>query len=457
MVILIFNKIFLKSENIVFYLKILKQYLMYAVSPPITREIISKNKQIAKWTLSLFLERAKVIHGDYRFDYTEITEKHIKGQKSCVPITCIICNYSWTPRITDHINKKSGCLDCAGVAPWTLKRFLQWALEINDEMFDYLKITPEHIKGKDSHVPIKCNTCDYEWEPTIHDHINHKNGCPDCSGKAPWNLKRFLVRAFGIHGSLYDYSKVTSEHIKNANSNVPLKCNVCNYKWTPSISNHIHRKTGCRNCAKLAPWSVQKLHIRGQEIYGDLYDYSQVISEYIKEKESCIPVRCTKCNYTWYPTIHHHINQRRGCRRCNRSNGELACQCVLNDLRISCDIEYELSSLPRKRYDFKFTHQNKNYIVEYDGIQHFKLVSLFHEDEEGFKEHQSKDIIKSFHAVNSGYYLIRIDYTQINRIKEHITNAFSLLNDDVKMYYSSISMYKYIHENLPHIKHSGYL
>ena len=61
-------------------------------------------ERIKKWTLVIFLERAKIIYGEYRFDYSKITSDHIKGSHSCVPVKCIICNYSWDPQIVHHIN-----------------------------------------------------------------------------------------------------------------------------------------------------------------------------------------------------------------------------------------------------------------------------------------------------------------------------------------------------------------
>lgn len=56
-------------------------------------------------------------------------------------------------------------------------------------------VTNEHIQGKDSFIPVKCLTCYYIWTPSIHAHINGKTGCPDCGGKIPWTLERFINKA----------------------------------------------------------------------------------------------------------------------------------------------------------------------------------------------------------------------------------------------------------------------
>ena len=192
-------------------------------------------------------------------------------------------------------------------------------------------------------------------------------------------------------------------------------------------------------------------------MHGILYDHSQITEQHIVNRGSNIPVRCTICNHTWSPTITHHITHGTGCPRCKRSKGELNCQSVLDEMGISYDIEYSIPSLPKKYFDFRFMYNNKWYILEYDGIQHFKQIAFFHSDEDKFKYNQSKDVIKSFHAVNTGYYLIRIDYTQLRYIKSHIMDALLLLNDDIKIYYSNINMYYYIHENLSNFLYTGYL
>ena len=59
---------------------------------------------------------------------------------------------------------------------WTLERFLERSSEIHGDKYDYNAITPEHITGYRSKVPLSCNTCFNEWTPTINDHIYCKSG-----------------------------------------------------------------------------------------------------------------------------------------------------------------------------------------------------------------------------------------------------------------------------------------
>jgi len=270
------------------------------------------------WTLDRFLIKAKQIHND-KFDYSRITLDHIKGVGSHIPVTCKICNYFWTPIIGGHINEKSGCPQCYGNAAWTLESFLIRSEIIHGSKFDYSQIMSDHIKGGNSHIPIICKTCNYLWTPPIISHINAKSGCPQCSGRAPWNLERFLIRAEQIHGNKFDYSQITSDHIKGVGSHIPIVCKTCNYFWTPPINSHINNKNGCTQCSDNIPWTLERFRIKGNQIHNNKFDYSQITLDHIENKYSHIPIRCIKCNHIWSPRIDSHIHSKSGCPKCTHT------------------------------------------------------------------------------------------------------------------------------------------
>lgn len=134
------------------------------------------------------------------------------------------------------------------VRRYTLDIFLERAEAAHDKKFNYSQVKEHHINGAESNVPITCNVCYYEWEPTINNHLNGKRGCPDCAGNAPWTLQRFLTKAKKIHGDKYDYSCITEDHIKNSKSRIPIICRNCQDSLLPDISHHINRKSGCQRC-----------------------------------------------------------------------------------------------------------------------------------------------------------------------------------------------------------------
>ena len=287
------------------------------VNPEPLKDENKSSKRIRRYTLPIFLERAKGIHGD-KIDYSHVTEKDIdQGARSKVPLKCNICQYEWSPQIQTHINAKTGCPSCAGNVPWTLNRFLKKAKEIHGDKIDYSYVIKENINGKTSKVPLKCNICKHEWSPQIGNHINLKSGCPNCAGTAPWTLDRFLTKAIEIHGDKIDYSQVIKEHINGHISKVPLKCNICKHEWSPQVEAHIKGKTGCPSCAGKAPWTFDRFISKAEEIHGDKIDYSKVTKEHIKNGcKSRVPLKCNICRYEWSPTVSVHINGKFNCPDC---------------------------------------------------------------------------------------------------------------------------------------------
>lgn len=197
-----------------------------------------------------------------------------------------------------------------------------------------------------------------------------------------------------------------------------------------------------------APWTLTRLLYKGQKIHAQRYDYSQVTAEHIVNSESKIPVWCTLCKKTWWPTINNHINNKSGCSNCKRSKGELKCEEVLNKLQIPFVTEYSFPDLPRRYFDFKFELNGKKYLLEYDGIQHFQQQEFFNDSEEKIKKRQEHDIEKSRHALAHGYYVIRIEHTQLHKLEAHLKQAMNTLQGKFKAYYSNTGMYEYIIETL---------
>ena len=396
----------------------------------------------ARWTLHFFLLHARDIHGN-KYDYSRIKESDIKGAHSYIDIICRICKYEWgTSNVDGHINAKNGCPECAGNVPWTLVRFLERSRQIHGNKFNYDKITEAHINGANSCVPIVCKECDYDWEPAINNHINSQSGCPDCTGQAPWTLARFLKRARQIHGDKYDYSKVEERHIINRDSCVDVICCICGWEWSPSINPHINGKTGCPDCAGVVPWTLDRFLIRAKKIHGEKYGYTKIRETDIVNSWSCIEIDCVKCGNEWPSTITNHVHSKSGCAKCKFSKGEIICTQVLDFLRISYVCQYTLPCLSRKRYDFMFTFNDKNIILEYDGKQHFIHTPCF---KKSLEHNHEMDVLKTKVALRENYSMIRIDYTQFNNIQFHIVKA---LQENNTIYYSTPQLYTYISDNL---------
>ena len=191
-----------------------------------------------------------------------------------------------------------------------------------------------------------------------------------------------------------------------------------------------------------------KFLTRSRVVHEMRYDYSEVTSNHVRGNTSRIPVRCNVCGRRWLPTINTHLNHKRGCPSCCKSRGELECEEVLAALGISYHDQYELSSLPHRYFDFAFEYQGNWYILEFDGGQHFAYNPYFHKNGANFAQSQQIDILKSRHVIQNGCYLIRIDYTQIDYVEQHIINALSFLTPTHQIYWSNTGIYSFFIEAL---------
>ena len=130
-----------------------------------------------------------------------------------------------------------------------------------------------------------------------------------------------------------------------------------------------------------------------------------------------------------------------GCPTCVNSKGEEKCKDILKDLNINPLCQFSFDDHRKYKYDFCFSYNNINFILEYDGKQHFKRSKLFHETEEEFEMSRNRDIFKTNLALSRGFRIIRIDYTQIKILKEHITNAIEATTN---LYLSGKEMYSWL-------------
>jgi len=150
--------------------------------------------------------------------------------------------------------------------------------------------------------------------------------------------------------------------------------------------------------------------------------------------------QCNEGHIFWLTAYKVH---RRGqwCKECGSSIGERNIRDILKGYGISFIQQYQIKMLPSRKYDFYFEYNGRKFLIEFDGEQHFHYVRKYHKNKIKFIESQIIDRIKTYAAWNSGMTIIRIDYTQIENIKQHLLNGISSTN---MVYLSTPELYKYI-------------
>ena len=146
-----------------------------------------------------------------------------------------------------------------------------------------------------------------------------------------------------------------------------------------------------------------------QKFKGDVYG----IYKNARTKVICICSNGHRCN-----VIPSDIQQGRGmCWTCSKqkkiSNGEQFIMDCLKHLNIEFEREVMID---RYFFDLSFHFEDVNYFLEFDGAQHFEYISHFHKGKKSiFYKRIKYDIYKNNIAINIGYKMIRIAYSQIRK------------------------------------------
>lgn len=121
----------------------------------------------------------------------------------------------------------------------TTKEFIQKAIEIHGNKYDYSKVEYKNNKTK---VCIICPKHGEFWQ-IPNSHLNGSK-CPKCSGKF-LDKEYFIEKANKIHNNKYDYSKLV--YLGNK-TKVEIICSIHGSFWqTPN--DHLDH-CGCPECRK---------------------------------------------------------------------------------------------------------------------------------------------------------------------------------------------------------------
>jgi hypothetical protein len=223
-----------------------------------------------------------------------------------------------------------------------------------------------------------------------------------------YNKNSFEKAARKVHGTKYDYDLVNY-----INSETKVKI-ICPFHGIFEQLPKSHLKGyGCEFC------SIEKLKnsrrdtkidflIKAHRIHGLKYDYSQVnyVNSYTKVKIICFE------HGIFEQRPQDHLNSANGCPICSESKGEKIIRIFLEN--------HQIAFIPQKTFEgcvsknelyFDFYLPEYNLCIEYDGIQHYKVVERWG-GEKGLKERQKRDQLKDIFCQTQDISLLRIRYDE---------------------------------------------
>ncbi|WP_048728725.1 hypothetical protein [Carnobacterium sp. 1290_CSPC] len=123
-------------------------------------------------------------------------------------------------------------------------------------------------------------------------------------------------------------------------------------------------------------------------------------------------------------------NMSKGCPRCFSSKGEKAVEEYLTSEAIEFIPQYRFDDCRNKNtLPFDFYLPKQNILIEYDGRQHFEVVTFGGTEEEAlinFENIQTNDKIKNKYSKKNNIKLIRIPYWEIDNIKQVLDRELKL-------------------------------
>lgn len=371
-------------------------------------------------TAESFIKKALHVHGE-RYDYSQVEYLH-----SQIKVTIRCREHGAFPQFPSSHLIGSGCPRCAHRAVGTANAdtaasFVEKAQRVHGERYEYTQV--EYVRSQ-VEVTIVCPEHG-PFHQVPNSHLSGR-GCPECGLRSislarAGNLDSFLDRAFVVHGSRFDYSRVTfaGSHIKAA-----ILCrDHGEFRQTPA--SHLNG-SGCPSCAtearRIAIAGTSDLFVaRAEFVHGDTYDYSDV--EYRNAMTPVVIICRRHGPFTQIPPVHLGGS---GCRRCSTSKGEIAVARLLTRLGLEYEHQWRDHDCRDLRVlAFDFALIGHRMLIEFDGPQHRQPVrwgSMSQAEAVAlFDGVLRRDRIKDDWAVANGWRMLRL--TDATTVEQDLTTA----------------------------------
>jgi len=213
----------------------------------------------------------------------------------------------------------------------TFDDYVKKSKEIHSDKYEYISLKKiENV----NFLEIKCFIHGI-FEKKISNHINNKQGCPNCTKINKLTNDIFINRAKEKHGNKYNYSNV--EYINGMNK-VKIICSTHGiFEQLPQ--NHLNGQE-CPECA-CKKVTTKSFIERSIKLHGDKYDYSQVLFKVMTEP---VKIIC-KIHGLFEQQPRYHLDSN-GCYKCsgitkNTDDFIINSKLIHNDLFDYSKVKYE--------------------------------------------------------------------------------------------------------------------
>ncbi len=206
-----------------------------------------------------------------------------------------------------------------------------------------------------------------------------------------------------------------------------VQCDNCNYIYT-ATADGVFSGRGCPRCARRLIHSIE--YIKEQYLISDL----EFISETYENMRSYYETKCKSCLFEFKTLPTNVIFQRTGCPKCSVRKNEKLLHRYLSQLLTGTNVCTKTIKTPDLRcrdsirVDAAFIYNKNEYIIEYNGHQHYAPVDFgqgFDKSLLDFEDQKLRDAWLRKYCSKSNIILIEID----GRIIRNEGIKFKLINE----------------------------
>jgi hypothetical protein len=353
-----------------------------------------------KLTCHEFINKSVIVHGN-KYDYSLV---NYRGSKIKVTIVCP--NHGEFEQKPNNHLMNHGCVKCR---PKRVDRnvVLDKFILKHGNKYDYRESNIYNCKDK---INIICpDHGSFKQLISVH----YRSGCPKCVKSYKLSSDKFIDKCNKVHNFKYNYD---STIFKTTGSKVNIICP--NHGIFKQLASDHQNGRGCPKCSGNHNLHKEELLLIFDDLFESKYTYD--LSNY-KNGNSIIKALCTEHGSFDVRVVNHKKGS--GCSKCSfcNSKGEDRISKILYDNNIKYNGQYRFDDClsPKKaKMPFDFYIENLNICIEYDGIQHFE--KRFKMTDEDLISLQERDRIKDRYCEENNIYLIRIPYTDFDKIEEII-------------------------------------
>jgi len=341
------------------------------------------------------------------------------------------------------------CTSLASVYPEILKI---WDFDINDELgLDPYNIFP--MSNTRAWFSCSKNSCGHhKWSSSIGNIYQFKSDCPWCAG-------RKYCSCGTIAGKRPDLLQSWNKEENDKRGLDPYE--ITYLSWDPAVWNcldhttcqeHVYEASISNVCYRndKCPWCT---HRNGKVCKCDCFPTArpEMFKDFKQEENKGIdPYKLSigsgkkinwvghECGHRWTNVLGNRIKRNTGCPTCRIYKLETKCANVLDKIQDNYNIKHSAqkifencvneSSGRRLKFDRYIEGFKYKICVELDGQQHFEDV-YFNGKTSDLEIVRFRDRIKTMFCLANHIHFLRISYSEIDNMEDHIIEFFRLVKE----------------------------